>query len=271
MNTKYLTYNEIEIAAAKLALQISRDQQYRESLLIYPATKNAIAGAFALTSELHRFQRHSVIVNNPAEANIFFDLVTHTNETAINLCEQYLEKPFYALFDRLDSNEYLVFPWENDKAGIADGLKAFIIENSSFNIDFSLKNGIAEFQYFLAEVAKRHTLQPVDVIVREKSRSTALKEIKNIHSVGLNMNSLLPIEYTVSIVYRSDEYDIPERQLPALIHIYCGRISTPEIAAKDIAQCLNHAINPYSLTVSIEAKIFRENGVCDTNVFFDAC
>lgn len=107
-------------------------------------------------------------VNDPSEANFFFDDIIDSGATMERWCDAYPERPFFALVDKTDANslflnKWVVFPWEaGDDRAQDDSIVGTIVNrlkagNAPFHANDNISDFVApgELGLLKAEVEKR--------------------------------------------------------------------------------------------------------------------
>ena len=109
--------NEMVIKLAALLDTHIRNTYENASVAIYAIPRGGIPAAYALASVNNGM--HYEIVDSPNDADIFVDDIIDSGETMQKWCDDYPEKPFYALIDKTNPtcqflDKWVVFPWEQD-------------------------------------------------------------------------------------------------------------------------------------------------------------
>lgn len=105
-----LTHEQVRARVSQLADFCNTHRLLR----MFPIPRGGIPVAYLMLAENRMFS----IVNDPDEADMFLDDIVDSGETMKKWCDDYPDKPFLALVDKLDitdelKDSWVVFPWES--------------------------------------------------------------------------------------------------------------------------------------------------------------
>lgn len=114
-----LTHAAVKELVMALAQKVKAWKTSTGHLKIYPIPRGGIPVAYALT-----FHVYSVVVDDPAIADIFIDDLVDSGRTRDRFMEAYPGKGFFALIDKTsempiskNASSWVVFPWEVTASG----------------------------------------------------------------------------------------------------------------------------------------------------------
>lgn len=110
MNKNFLSHGDVGILSLALREAIVSAGLFGKKC--YPIPRGGVAAAYAVYDSTYC---PFVIVNTPEDADFFIDDIIDSGETMRRYCDDYPERPFFALIDKLNGEregEWLVFPWE---------------------------------------------------------------------------------------------------------------------------------------------------------------
>lgn len=112
-----LTHQDIENLCLALGNTLaSMGNKPGVELKCFPIPRGGVPAAYALDSHFGL-----QIVDNPEEADFFFDDIIDSGATVQKWCDYYPERPFLALIDKTAADceyadSWVIFPWENQTA-----------------------------------------------------------------------------------------------------------------------------------------------------------
>jgi GTP cyclohydrolase I len=141
-----LTHEAVGALAAALAKAINqyaeqwgRNRPAGQRLAAYAVPRGGVPVAYLLGPLVPGL----LLVDTPADADIFIDDLIDSGATCEQLCDEHPGKPFFVLIDKRESklygDQWVVFPWEQDAAG-------------------SFENNITRLLQFIGEDASREGL-----------------------------------------------------------------------------------------------------------------
>jgi GTP cyclohydrolase I len=119
-------------------ISLSYDELYMRAKSLPLTGKNIYGipnGGIKAALICHARHPSSLVVENPAQADVFVDDIIDSGATMTDWCSRYPQRPFYALVDKLDKDEHwqgkwVSMPWERENpvggAGIEDNIRRII-------------------------------------------------------------------------------------------------------------------------------------------------
>jgi GTP cyclohydrolase I len=266
-----LTHEAVGALAAALAKQIvayGASGPAGQRLAAYAVPRGGVPVAYLLGPMVPGL----LLVDTPAEADIFIDDLIDSGATCEQLCDEYPSKPFFALIDKRESKLYggqwVVFPWEEDAAG-------------------SFENNITRLLQFIGEDATREGLQETPHRVAKawrhwcsgygKDAGSLLKVfedgaekydqmviVKDIPIYSHCEHHLAPIFGTVSIAYIPNGKIVGLSKLSRLADMFARRLQVQERLTDQIADALVEHLQPLGVGVLVRARhlCMESRGIC---------
>lgn len=271
MKQTILTHEAVGALAAALANEIVAYGAGRppgQRLAAYAVPRGGVPVAYLLGSLVPGL----LLVDTPADADIFIDDLIDSGATCEQLCDEYPGKPFFVLIDKRESKLYggqwVVFPWEQDAAG-------------------SFENNITRLLQFIGEDASREGLQETPHRVAKawrhwcggygKDAGALLKVfedgaenydqmviVKDIPIYSHCEHHLAPIFGTASIAYIPNGKIVGLSKLSRLADMFARRLQVQERLTDQIADALVEHLQPTGVGVLIKARhlCMESRGIC---------
>lgn len=138
---KILTNNDVLEAAKTVAYQIELDFYMKDGpVYIYGIPRGGISSMYAVLCFL---DKHKYIVSSKEEtSDVFIDDLVDSGKTKNAFNEKYPNSNFYTLFEKYNSEEWVIFPWEQEaEKSIEDA----VLRLNQFFEQMSIEE-ISEFQ-----------------------------------------------------------------------------------------------------------------------------
>ncbi len=272
MNKTFLTNVQIGRLANSLSVRILGSFPIGELLKMYAIPRGGVPAAWALKA-----QRPDVfaIVDTPEEADFFIDDIIDSGETMQKWCDDYPEKPFYALIDKLDSdcsplflNSWVVFPWE---LSVEDGIEPNITRLLQYVGEDPNREGLLETPHRVAKAWNEWTSGYA------KSASDLLKVfedgaqnydemviVKDIPIYSKCEHHLADIFGTATIAYIPNGKIVGLSKLSRLADMFARRLQVQERLTSQIADALVDNLDPTGVGVVIKARhmCMESRGLC---------
>jgi GTP cyclohydrolase I len=266
-----LTHEAVGALAAALAKQIvayGAGRPAGQRLAAYAVPRGGVPVAYLLGPLVPGL----LLVDTPADADIFIDDLIDSGATCEQLCDEHPGKPFFVLIDKRESKLYggqwVVFPWEEDAAG-------------------SFENNITRLLQFIGEDASREGLQETPHRVAKawrhwcsgygKDAGSLLKVfedgaekydqmviVKDIPIYSHCEHHLAPIFGTVSIAYIPNGKIVGLSKLSRLADMFARRLQVQERLTDQIADALVEHLQPLGVGVLVKARhlCMESRGIC---------
>jgi len=266
-----LTHEAVGALAAALATQITL---YGESLpagqrlAAYAVPRGGVPVAYLLGGMVPGL----LLVDTPAEADVFIDDLIDSGATCEQLCDEYPGKPFFALIDKRTDETYggqwVVFPWEKDADGSFENnitrLLQFIGEDAG-------REGLLETPHRVAK-AWRHWCSGygkdagslLKVFEDGAEKYDQMVIVKDIPIYSHCEHHLAPIFGTVSIAYIPNGKIVGLSKLSRLADMFARRLQVQERLTDQIADALVEHLQPLGVGVLVKARhlCMESRGIC---------
>lgn len=266
---KFLSHFEIRKLASYLYNENIQGFAMRK---MYPIPRGGVPVAYALQAIDPSLQ----IVENPADADFFIDDVIDSGATMIRYCDQYPEKPFLALVDKMDvtdpNREYwVVFPWEvNDQTG-DHSFGDNIVRLLEFVGEDPNRGGLLETPRRVEKAWQHWTSgynkdagQILKVFEDGAEAYDQMVTVKDIPIYSHCEHHLAPIFGTCTISYIPDGKIVGLSKLSRLADMFARRLQVQERLTNQIADALMQHLNPLGVGVHIKARhlCMESRGIC---------
>ena len=238
-------------------------------LKCYPIPRGGIPAAYALDANFG-----IEIVNDPAQADFFFDDIIDSGATMERFCDEYPGKPFFALIDKTDpdcpycKDAWIVFPWEGTaEGGIEDNIRRIL----EFAGDDPNREGLHETP---ARVAKAlsfwfqgYAQKPEDVLKAFEDGAEKCDEmviVKDIPFYSKCEHHMADIFGTASIAYIPQGKIVGLSKLSRLLDVFARRLQVQERLTNQVADALMEHLDAKGAGVVIKARhmCMESRGVC---------
>ena len=237
----------------------------------YPIPRGGIAAAYAI----HDFTFCPFsIVDKPEDADFFIDDLIDSGSTMRQMCDDYPEKPFFALIDKKADDmvgKWIVFPWEVRKDDTDDSATDIVTRLLQFVGENPERGGLIETPHRVLK-AWRHWTSGYDKDIKsllkvfEDGGETydQMVLVKDIPIYSHCEHHLAPIIGTVSIAYIPNGKIVGLSKLSRLADAYARRLQVQERLTEQIADALVEHLQPLGVGVLIKARhlCMESRGVC---------
>lgn len=274
-----LTSNQVLLFAKATASQIvghfSSAFMERE-LKCYAVPRGGIPAAYAILSALKDSLGsegyRASLVESPEEADFFIDDIIDSGATMMRYCDQYPEKPFFALIDKLGgdqvANEWVVFPWEGDSdSSIEDNitrLLQFVGENVQRGGLLETPGRVAKAWQHWCSGYSKDAAQILKVFEDGAESYSQMVTVKDIPIYSHCEHHLAPIFGTATISYIPNGKIVGLSKLSRLADMYARRLQVQERLTDQIADALHKNLQPLGVGVVIKARhmCMESRGIC---------
>lgn len=235
---------------------------------VFGIPRGGIAAAYALSSQFNLD-----VVDDPSEADFFFDDIIDSGATMERWCDEYPGKPFLALIDKTDAqSEYkgrwVVFPWEGDaESGIHDHVTRII----QFAGDDASREGLQETPARVAKALKHwfsgYDKKPEDLLKVFEDGGEDYDQmvvVKDIPIYSKCEHHMADIFGTATIAYIPNGKIVGLSKLSRLADMYARRLQVQERLTNQIAEALYKHLEPKGVAVMIKARhmCMESRGIC---------
>lgn len=126
------THEEILIQINTIASYIIYDFNICDKIKLYGVPRGGVSPCYLVYGVLfsQKYFTDVEIVDHIEDANIIIDDLIDSGETERKMKEKYPDKKFYALFRKMNHDEWFVFPWEK---GIESSINDIILRISQIS------------------------------------------------------------------------------------------------------------------------------------------
>jgi len=266
-----LTHETIGTLAAALAKQIvayGASGPAGRRLAAYAVPRGGVPVAYLLAPLVPGL----LLVDNPADAELFIDDLIDSGSTCERYCDQYPERPFFALIDKREEgpyhNQWLVFPWEQDGAG---SIEDNIVRLLQFVGEDSTREGLLETPARVAKAWRhwcggygKNAKDILKVFEDGAEKYDQMVIVKDIPIYSHCEHHLAPIFGTVSIAYIPNGKIAGLSKLSRLADMFARRLQVQERLTDQIADALMEHLQPVGVGVLIKARhlCMESRGIC---------
>ena len=229
------------------------------NLRCYPVTPGAVAAAYLMMAVFEDL----IVVDEPDEADFFFDLVLRNGNTMERWCDNHPGIPFYTLIDKDDIGssriaKWYVFPWEQEPA---NKIKTAVKDIISFIGDDINRTGLIEtpdrYINALSSWFSGYTQNPEDVLKTFTDGGVDYDEmivVKDIPFYSKCEHHLADFFGTATIAYIPAGQIVGLSKLSRLLDIYARRLQVQERLTTQVADALAEHLKPVGVGVVIKAR-----------------
>lgn len=271
---KHLTHGEVALLASGLRVAIVKSGY--AAAKCYPVPRGGVPVAYAV---YHPTECPFVIVNTPEEADFFLDDLIDSGRTMERYCDNYPEKPFFALIDKSAgeyTGEWIVFPWEvtqeEDKSAqdIVVRLLQFIGEDPE-------REGLLETPRRVLKAWEHWTSgyskEASDILKSFEDGAENCDEmiVRVVPFYSHCEHHLAPIIGNAVVAYIPDRRIVGLSKIDRVVDMYARRLQVQERMTNNIAQAIQDNLKPKGVAVWINARhlCIESRGVQNQNSFTD--
>lgn len=246
---KFLTHNEVSIAAKSVAHQLMAAGLNRA----YPIPRGGIPAAYAV----QQHHENLVLVDNPAQADCYIDDIIDSGATAA----RYTDKPFFPLFNKKAEPDlpWIVFPWEGTVEASAEDIVVRLLQ---FLGEDSTREGLKETPARFLKAwrdywGRGYRQNPADIMKVFEDGAEGCNEMILVKSIPLFSHCehhLAPIVGHAHVAYIPNGKIIGLSKIPRLVEIYARRLQVQERLGNQIADAMMEYLQPKGCAVLIEAR-----------------
>ena len=262
-----LTYEEIGALATCTANHIKH--LIPDARKVYAIPRGGVPAAWIIA------QKHGLLtlVDNPVDADIFIDDIIDSGATMEKWCDDYPERPFFALIDqeakkKLFNDEWIVFPWEN---GVESGPEDNIRRLLQFVGEDPTREGLGETPVRVVKAWKHWCsgyggdLSKVLKVFEDGAENyDQMVLVKDIPFYSHCEHHMAPFFGTVTIAYIPDGKIVGLSKLPRLVGLFSRRLQVQERLTTQIAAALEENLKPKGVGVIVKARhlCMESRGIC---------
>jgi len=260
-----LTHEQVRARVSQLA-----DFCNTHSLLnLFPIPRGGIPVAYLMLGENRMFN----LVNDPNEADVFLDDIIDSGETMKKWCDDYPDKPFLALVDKLDitdelKDSWVVFPWEvNEGGSIEDNIRRLL----QFVGEDPNRGGLLETPRRVAKAWSHWTSgygkEPKDLLKVFEDGADGCDEmviVKDIPFYTHCEHHMAPFFGTATVAYIPNGRIVGLSKISRIVDMFARRLQVQERLTNQIADALAENLLPKGVGVVIKARhlCMESRGIC---------
>lgn len=253
---RVLTYHEVRCQARVVADRILAQGIGTTGRRVYGVPRGGIIPAYMVAADLG-----SVVVFDPAHADIIVDDIFDSGATKLRHVRQYPGIPFYTLFDKRETpwaGEWLVMPWEDQSVGGPEDAVTRLIQYIGEDpAREGLKDTPARVVKAWAEWGAGYKQDPGAVLKVFEDGAQAYDEmvvVRDIPLVSTCEHHLAPFMGSAHVGYVPDGRVVGLSKLARLVEVFARRLQVQERLTAQIADALMDHVQPLGAAVMIRAE-----------------
>jgi len=272
-----LTHESVGALVSALAHQMRQydDQRIHANdsirpLKVYPVPRGGVPVAYALGSLIRM-----TVVDTPAEADCFVDDLIDSGATCERYCDEYPERPFFALIDKREEGPYhgqwVVFPWEVTDSGADESGTDVVVRLLQLVGEDPEREGLAETPARVVKAWRhwcsgygKNAKDILKVFEDGAERYDQMVLVKDIPIYSHCEHHLAAIIGTASIAYIPNGKIVGLSKLSRLADMFARRLQVQERLTDQIADALVEHLQPVGVGVLVKARhlCMESRGVC---------
>lgn len=267
-----LNHNDISSLAEMVCGEIIDMYHFHRPLKAYAIPRGGIPALYAVMAEAPE-GLHITAALTPEEADFFVDDIIDSGATMKRFCDQYPEKPFFALIDKTDpedafQNQWVVFPWEGEaEGGIEDNIRRLL----QFVGEDPTRGGLLETPARVAKAWGHWTSgygkNPADVLKVFEDGADGCDEmiiVRNIPFYTHCEHHMAPFFGRATVAYIPDGHIVGLSKVSRIVDIFARRLQVQERLTNQIADALWDNLTPKGVGVIITARhlCMESRGIC---------
>ena len=254
---KVLSNADVLTLATITARNIRQDLQV-ESVRAFPIPRGGIPAAYAIKGIFPGL----IIVDDPAQADIFVDDIIDSGKTRQDWCARF-DKPFYALLDKTkkeaivdEHNAWIVFPWEATEQGSAEDIVTRMIQ---FIGDDPTRQGLIETPKRVIKAWREwfdgYTIDIKDVFKVFEDGAENVDEMVIVRDIPVESfceHHMARFHGVAHVGYIPSGKIVGLSKIGRLVRAYSHRLQVQERLTNQIADAMSEHLNPLGVGVVIE-------------------
>jgi len=271
---KLILNNEDIAHLAEVAVdEIADHFQYHRPLKGYAIPRGGIPALYAIMAAAPD-GLHITAADTPEKADFFVDDIIDSGETMKRICDQFPEKPFYALIDKTDCaadafrGKWVVFPWEaTAEGGIEDNIRRllqFVGEDPS-------RGGLLETPHRVAKAwghwTSGYKLDPKNILKVFEDGADGCDEMVIVRDIPFYTHCehhMAPFFGRATVAYIPNGKIVGLSKISRVVDIFARRLQVQERLTNEIAEAIWTNLNPKGVGVIITARhlCMESRGIC---------
>lgn len=215
-----------------------------------------------------------VLVENPAEADIFIDDIIDSGATRDRYAKEFPGIPFYALIDKTAAVRptdqhygWVVFPWESENGGIEDNITRLL----QFVGEDPKREGLQETPARVVKAWQHWTSgygkDPKDILKCFEDGSANCDEmilVKDIPFYTHCEHHLAPFFGTATVAYIPQGKIVGLSKISRIVDMYARRLQVQERLTNEIADAIFNGLDALGVGVLVTARhlCMESRGIC---------
>ena len=235
---------------------------------VFPIPRGGVPAAYALASQFNLD-----IVDDPKDADFFFDDIIDSGATMRKWRDNYPGTPFLALIDKTNEfckykDDWIVFPWEGENdSSITDNISRvlqFIGEDVEREGLHDTPKRVAKAFADWFSGYGREPAEVLKVFADGAEDYDQMIVVKDIPLYSKCEHHMADIFGTATIAYIPDGHIVGLSKLSRLTDIYARRLQVQERLTNQIASALQSNLDPKGVGVMIKARhmCMESRGIC---------
>lgn len=261
-----LTHEQVRARVSQLADFCNVHRLFK----LFPIPRGGIPVAYLMLAENRRMFN---LVNDPNEADVFLDDIIDSGETMKKWCDDYPDKPFLALVDKLDitdelKDSWVVFPWEvNEGGSIEDNIRRLL----QFVGEDPNRGGLLETPRRVAKAWSHWTSgygkEAKDLLKVFEDGADGCDEmviVKDIPFYTHCEHHMAPFFGTATVAYIPNGRIVGLSKISRIVDMFARRLQVQERLTNQIADALAENLRPKGVGVVIKARhlCMESRGIC---------
>jgi GTP cyclohydrolase I len=267
-----LNSTDIAFLAEITAGKIAEHFLFFKPIKGYAIPRGGIPALYAVMAEAPEGLRISAALT-PEEADFFIDDIIDSGATMKRFCDQYPEKPFFALIDKTNptdafKDQWIVFPWEGEaEGGIEDNIRRllqWVGEDAS-------RGGLLETPARVAKAWKHWTSgygkDPKDILKVFEDGANGCDEmviVRNIPFYTHCEHHMAPFFGRATVAYIPNGKIVGLSKISRVVDIFARRLQVQERLTNQIADAIWGNLDPKGVGVIVTARhlCMESRGIC---------
>ena len=253
---------EVDAAAKKVADELAANTGYNRpgmqrgytEPVLYGVPRGGVAAVLAVARHLEGAQ----VVDDPDVATVFVDDLIDSGATRDRYLEKYPGVPFMALFNKSESDEWLVFPWEQTVERSAEDIPVRLLQ---FIGEDPKRGGLKETpkRYLKAwqHWAGGYGQDPAALLKCFEDGAERYDEMVLVKSIPVYSHCehhLAPFFGVAHVAYIPDGRIVGLSKISRLVDIFARRLQVQERLTNQIADAMEQNLVPKGVAVVIECR-----------------
>lgn len=258
MNKNFLSHGDVGILSLALREAIVSAGLFGKKC--YPIPRGGVAAAYAVYDSTYC---PFVIVNSPVEADFFIDDIIDSGETMRRYCDEYPERPFFALIDKLSgeaANEWIVFPWEVTNEGTDESATDIVTRLLQFVGEDPSRGGLEETPHRVLKAWKHwcggygSDIKSILKTFEDGAEQCDEMIIRRVPFYSHCEHHLATIIGVAIVAYIPDKKIVGLSKIDRVVDAFARRLQVQERLTNQIAEAIQENLQPKGVGVWVNAR-----------------